>query len=164
MDGMKRIRNMTFVVAVATLVALALAVPALAEGAEVTRGDILVFADGAGLGYGAITGRAQMIRTADGKTIVNVQVTGLTPGSTYGSHVHNQACSVGTAGGHYGFGHTVTGGAGPANSEIWPGPFTANAAGHATGMVMVDETAGATAVSVVIHGPGGQKIACADLS
>lgn len=160
----RTVRHMTFVAVVATLVAVAFAVPALAQGAQVTRGYLLAFADGAGLGYSEVAGRALMVRTADGKTIVSVQVTGLTPGSTYGSHVHNQACSVGTAGGHYGFGHTVTGGAGPANSEIWPGPFTANAAGHATGMAMVDETAGATAVSVVIHGPGGQKIACADLS
>ena len=165
MNGMKTtVRHATMVAVVATLVAVAFAVPALAGGAEVTRGDLSVFADGAGLGYSEVAGRAQMVRTSDGRTIVSVQVTGLTAGSTYGSHVHSQACAVGNAGGHYGFGHTVTGGAGPGNSEIWPGPFTANAAGHATGMAMVGETAGATAVSVVIHASGGQKVACADLS
>jgi hypothetical protein len=72
-----------------------------------------------------------MVRTGDGKTIVSVQVAGLTPGATYGSHVHNQSCADGNAGGHYSFGHPVVGGAGSGNSEIWPGPFTANAAGHA---------------------------------
>lgn len=45
-----------------------------------------------------------------------------------------------------------------------PGPFTANAAGHTHGNARVGETAGVTAVSVVIHAPEGQKIACPDLS
>jgi len=152
------------VAAIMMLVAIVLAVPALAGGAQVTRGDLAVFADGSGLGYSDVTGRVQMVRTGDGKTIVTVQVAGLTPGATYGSHVHNQSCAAGSAGGHYSFGYPVEGGAGPGDSEIWPGPFTANAAGHANGMAVVDETAGVTAVSVVIHAPGGQKVACADLS
>jgi hypothetical protein len=106
----------------------------------------------------------QMVRIGDGKTIVSVQVAGLTPGATYGSHVHNQSCATGSAGGHYSFGHAVGGGVGPGDSEIWPGPFTSNAAGHANGTAIVDQTAGPTAVSVVIHAPSGQKVACADLS
>lgn len=32
-----------------------------------------------------------MVRTADGKTIVTVDVSGLTAGETHGSHVHEQA-------------------------------------------------------------------------
>ena len=152
------------VVTTAMLVAIVLAVPALAGGAQITRGDLAVFADGSGLGYSDVTGRVQMVRTGDGKTIVSVQVAGLTPGDTYGSHVHNQSCATGSAGGHYSFGHSVVGGVGPGDSEIWPGPFTSNAAGHANGTAIVDETAGSTAVSVVIHAPGGQKVACADLS
>src|SRR5688572_11784648 len=132
MSGMKRtVRHMTLTAAAAILVAVALTVPALAGGAEVTRGDLVVFADGPALGYSELSGRVQMVRTGDGKTIVSVQVAGTTPGSVYGSHVHSQACADGNAGGHYGFGHPVGGGAGPGNSEIWPGPFTANAAGHA---------------------------------
>ena len=158
-------RARRLVLAAATaLIAVALAVPALAGGAQVTNGELLVFADGTALGYGDVDGRAQMVRSGDGKTIVSVQVAGLTPGATYGSHVHNQSCADGFAGGHYNFGHPVAGGVGPGEGEIWPGPFTANPAGHANGMASVGETAGATAVSVVIHGPGGQKIACADLS
>lgn len=163
--GMKRlVPHATVVAAAAALVAVAFAVPALAGGAQVTRGDLAAFADGPGLGYSDVTGRVQMVRTGDGKTIASVQVAGLTPGATYGSHVHNQSCADGNAGGHYSFGHRVVGGAGPGNSEIWLGPFTANAAGHANGKATVGESAGVTAVSVVIHGPGGQKIACADLS
>ncbi len=165
MMGMKRlVPHTTVVLAAATLVAVALAVPALGGGAQVTRGDLTAFADGPSLGYSDVTGRAQMVRTSDGTTIVSVQVAGLTPGATYGSHVHNQSCGAGNAGGHYSFEHPVVGGAGPGTSEIWPGPFTANAGGHANGNVAVGETAGVTAVSVVIHAPGGQKIACADLS
>ena len=152
------------VAAIMMLVAILLAVPALAGGAQVTRGDLAVFADGSGLGYSDVTGRVQMVRTGDGKTIVSVQVAGLTPGATYGSHVHNQSCATGSAGGHYSFGHSVVGGAGPGDSETWPGPFVANAAGHANGTATVDETAGVIAVSVVIHAPSGQKVACADLS
>lgn len=165
MSGKRRlVPHTTVVLAAATLVAVAFAVPAFAGGAQVTRGDLTVFADGPGLGYSDVAGRVQMVRTSDGKTIVSVQVAGLTPEATYGSHVHNQSCADGNAGGHYSFGHPVVGGADPGNSEIWPGPFTANAAGHANGKATVGETAGVTAVSVVIHAPGGQKIACADLS
>jgi hypothetical protein len=153
----------TVVAAAAALVAVAFAVPALAGGAQVTRGHLADFADGPGLDYSDATGRVQMVRTGDGKTGASVQVAGLTPGATYGSHVHNQSCADGNAGGHYSFGHLVVGGAGPGNSEIWPGPFNANAAGHAHGRARVGETAGVTAVSVVIHAPGGEKIACADL-
>ncbi|MEX1125420.1 MAG: hypothetical protein WD895_10275 [Acidimicrobiia bacterium] len=153
--------------AIAMLVAVAFAVPALGGGAQVTSGDLTEFALGPSLGYTDVTGRVQMVRTGDGKTIVSVQVAGLRPGLTYGSHVHLQSCAAGDAGVHYSFGYPVVGGAGPGpNSEIWPGPFTANAAGHANGKAMVGEHAGNTAVSVVIHAPapGGQKIACADLS
>jgi hypothetical protein len=46
--------------------------------------------------------------------------------------------------------------------SIWPG-FTTNAAGVGNGNATVGWTAGSTAVSVVVHAPGGAKIACADL-
>jgi Cu-Zn family superoxide dismutase len=117
-----------------------------ASGAKVTRGDIRAFALGAGL---EISGRAQMIRTADGRTIVTVHVEGLAPDTAYGSHVHQQACATGEADGHYKF--DPAGPPAPPN-EIWPA-FTTNVAG----------TAGPNAVSVVVHAPGGAKIACADL-
>jgi hypothetical protein len=128
----------------------------------VTRGDFAPFAVGAGL---SISGHAQMIRTADGTTIVTIHVEGLQPGVTYDSHVHAAACGTGEADGHYNFGHAVSGGAGPLNGEIWPGPVTANGGGIANGRVVVGETAGPTAASVVVHRPGTapNKIACADL-
>jgi hypothetical protein len=154
----------TAIVTLAAAVAVVMfAAPAGAGGSIVTRGDIAPFAAGAGLGYGDITGSAQMIRTASGTTIVSVQVSGLVAGSTYGSHVHKQACADGDAGGHYSFGFAVPGGA-LDGSEIWPGPMLANPAGRAAGWTMVGATAGPSASSVVIHGPTGAKIACADLS
>jgi hypothetical protein len=140
----------------AAILIIALVPSVAAGGAVVTRGEVHAFATGIGLG---IAGRAQMIRTADGKTIVAVHVTGLPPDTTYGAHVHQQACGVGDADGHYRF--DPIGPAAPPN-ELWPG-FTTDAAGVGNGKATADGTAGPTAVSVVIHAPGGAKIACADL-
>jgi hypothetical protein len=108
----------------------------------------------------SITGRAQMIRTADGTTIVSVHVEGLAADTAYGSHVHQAACAVGDADGHYK--NDPAGPAAPPN-EIWPA-FTTNASGVGNGNAIVDWTAGTAAVSVVVHAPGGAKFACADLS
>lgn len=149
----------------ATILALAvvlMAAPAFAGGATVAKGSFQTFADGPKLGYD-VDGIASMVRTASGKTIVSVNVTGLIPGAPYGSHVHNQPCADGFAGGHYRFDEPVAGGA-LDGFEIWPGPFTANPAGNAHGKTTVYATAGADAVSVVIHAPTSEKIACADLS
>ncbi len=142
---------------VATSLALLLAPSVLARGATVTRGDIGAFATGFGQ---PITGRAEMIRTPDGKTMVSVHVVGLSANTTYGSHVHQLPCGTSEADGHYK--NDPAGPAAPPN-EIWPG-FTTNAAGVGNGKATVAWTAGATAVSVVVHAPGGAKIACADLS
>src|SRR5215210_1015604 len=75
----------------ATCLALLLAPSVLALGATVTRGDIHSFAAGTGLG---ISGRAEMVRTPDGRTIVTVHVEGLNPDTTYGSHVHQLPCGT----------------------------------------------------------------------
>ena len=137
---------------------LAFAPIALAGGATVTRGEISAFATGVGQ---SISGHAVMLRTADGRTIVSIHVQGLAPGTTYASHVHQQPCGVADADGHYRFDP-----AGPATppNEIWPGPFTTTDAGVGNANTIAAGTAGAAAVSVVIHAPGGAKIACADLS
>lgn len=157
----------TGILAVAAMLVVLMAAPLSAAGAQVTKGSFEPFAAGTGdADYGDVAGKARMIRTASGRTIVEVTVSGLVPGETYGSHVHNQACDDGDAGGHYSFGFPVPGGAFDDGSEIWPGPFTANAAGRAVGWTMVGATAGSTAVSVVIHAPASSsnaKIACADL-
>lgn len=153
----------TGTLAVAAILVVLMAAPLSAQGARVTTGSLEVFAAGIGhADYGDVEGKAVMIRTASGATIVVVTVSGLKPGETYGSHVHKQTCNDNYAGGHYGFGFAVPGGA-LDGSEIWPGPFTANSAGRAVGSTVVGATAGSSAVAVVIHAPGGAKIACADL-
>jgi hypothetical protein len=156
-----RIRKRIVAGLVGALAVVLLATSVSAGGAQVTSGAFETFA--AGTGNYDIEGRAQMVRTPSGKTIVSVVVSGLVPGAIYGSHVHEQACGTGAAGLHYRFDDPVPGGALDGH-EIWPGPFTANAAGRAVGWTSVGETAGVDAVSVVIHAPGGAKIACADLS
>lgn len=151
----RRLRRLPSLLAGAALVA-AFVPSALAGSAIITRGDFAPFVVNTDL---QITGRAQMNRTADGKTIVSVHVEGLLAGTTYGAHVHAAACANGFADGHYK--DDPAGPAAPPN-EIWPG-FTTNEAGIGNGNATVDWTAGSTAVSVVVHAPGGAKIACADL-
>ena len=143
-----------------------LAGPAASSGAEVTRGDFHAFAVATGSEL-SIGGHAQMVRTADGKTKVSIQVTGLAPDATYGSHVHAGSCATNeTGGGHYFFGGSVPDGDGPGANEIWPGPVTANGGGVGKGKTTVGATAGPDAMSVVIHRSGAapNKIACADLT
>ncbi len=142
---------------VAAAAVVGLAVSSAAGGsAIVTSGDLTAFATSSDPG---ISGRAIMIRTGDDRTIVSVHVEGLAAGTAYGSHVHRQACADELADGHYQ--QLPAGGAAPPN-EIWPG-FTTNAAGVGNGMASVDYLARPEAMSVVIHAPGGAKIACADL-
>lgn len=145
-------------VAIATLALGAAFVPsALAGGATVTRGDFHAY-NGSNL---PIAGHATMIRTADGRTIVTIHVDGLAAGLTYGSHVHAKACGDTLGGLHYKFNAA---GAGTPPNEIWPGPVTANPAGIANSNTIAEGTADILqAISVVIHAPGGARIACADL-
>jgi len=140
----------------------AIAVPALAGGSVVTSGDFATFA----AGTGDVGGHAHMVRTADGTTKVKIHVTGLDKNATYVSHVHNQACDVGEAGGHFKQNHA---GPGEPPNEIWPGsgPFSPNRAGIANEVATADYSANEDAVSVVVHlklMTSAPKVACADLS
>jgi Cu-Zn family superoxide dismutase len=136
--------------------ALALAPSILAMGATVTRGEFAAFATGIGLPIG---GRAQMVRTPDGKTIVSIHVTGLAPNTSYPAHVHQLPCDTSDADGHYR--NDPAGPAAPPN-EIWP-LFTTDGEGVGNGKATVDWVARASAQAVVVHAPSGLKIACADL-
>jgi prepilin-type processing-associated H-X9-DG protein len=154
----------TVAVLVAVPVFLLQLSPAGSSSSQVTRGEFGVFAAGAGdARFEHLQGHAQMVRAADGKTIVTVEVTGLVPGITYPVHVHAAACNAGFADGHFKFDPS---GAADSYNELWPG-FTANAAGAGNGRAVADRTAGANAVSVVIHSPDATpapKVACADLN
>jgi hypothetical protein len=153
----------TAIVLVALPLVLLHTSPAGSSGSQVSRGQFDVFAAGVGdTRFDALRGHAQLIRAADGKTVVKVEVTGLVPGTTYPVHVHAAPCGVGAANGHFQF---QPGGPADDYNELWPG-FTANAAGAGNGMAVADRTAGETAVSVVIHSPDrtpAPKVACADL-
>ena len=148
------IRTMAFT----AVAAMAIGVHGTAAAGEtlVTNGEFAAFATSSDPGF---TGHATMVRTADGKTIVSVSVRGLAANTTYGSHVHAFPCAENFAGGHYK--HDLTGPASPPN-EIWPA-FTTNGGGVGNGNATAPWVARPDARSVVIHAPGGAKIACADL-
>ena len=158
---MRRSMKASIVSLVATGAVLVMSAPGFTQGAEVTSGDFQVFATGVGnTAYDNVSGRAQMVRTAEGKTIVKVNVSGLAANTAYLAHVHTLACGTNAANGHYRFDP-----AGPANStnELWPG-FTTDSDGSGSGKAVSPMTAGSTAVSVVIHTAAGAKILCADLA
>src|SRR5262245_35385417 len=121
-------------VAMAAIALGASLAPTSLAAAVVTNGEFHAF----NVRDPGISGRAQMIRTADGRTIVTIHVEGLGPGLVYGSHVHAQACANNLAGGHYKF--DPAGASAPPN-EIWPGPFTANPAGIGNADTVADGTA-----------------------
>ena len=149
-----------FVVLASSLALLLFVASAFAQGAQVTQGDFHSYASGPGLGY-EVSGQAQMIRTANGRTLVHIQLRGLHPEVTYGAHVHNLPCDDNNGGGHY---QHIDGGSVDAVNEIWPG-FTTNTVGNGSGNAVNDFTARQEAQSVVIHDPtaANARIACADL-
>ena len=106
-------------------------------------------------------------------TVVKINVAGLDPAKTYGSHLHNDTCAAG-GGKHY---QNVAGGAIVPPNELWLANSglslrsnrggVAHASGSAAWMARTSAAAPATnARSVVVHepGPGGARIACVDLS
>jgi hypothetical protein len=124
---------------------------------------------GAGLGYD-IHGSAKMT-IGPSSTTVKINVSGLDPAKTYGSHLHNGTCATG-GGGHY---QDIAGGQIVPPNELWltnsGTSLRSNRGGvaHATGsapwIARTSATAPTTnARSVVVHEPGGARIACADLS
>ena len=129
------------------------------QGAKITSGKFSTYAAGIDRAYD-ITGRAMMIRTPNGKTIVDIRVKNLFPNTSYMTHVHNLPCNVKNGGGHYQ--HEV-GGAVDEINEIWP-VFTTNAAGIGNGFAKNDFYARPDAQSIVVHDTDGARIACADLT
>ena len=153
-----RILSLTLACLMALGLILALAFPGLASDGEVTRGKFVTYASGPELGYD-ISGQARMTRTASGKTLVSTHAAGLLPNTSYGVHVHNQACEDNNGGGHY---QNIPGGPVDPTNEIWPG-FTTDDNGVGNGKAVHAFYARPEAQAVVIHAPGGARIACADL-
>ena len=123
---------------------------------------------GAGLGYD-IHGSAKMT-IGPSNTVVKINVSGLDPAKTYGSHLHNGTCATG-GGGHY---QDIAGPEIVPPNELWltnsglmlrsNSGGVAHATGSAPWIARTSASAPTTnARSVVVHEPGGARIACADL-
>ncbi len=111
-------------------------------------------------GTAEASGVAQLLRTEAGDTIVQIQVTGLSPETQYGSHLHALPCDVNVGGGHYLIDPEADPGAA---NEIWPA-FTTDAEGIGHGRATaVGHVVRGDAQSVVVHSPAGDKLLCADL-
>lgn len=152
-------RRLIMSVAFAALLVFAMVVPAVAGGAEVTKGDFETYSTGLVRGFD-IGGHATMVRAPSGKTIVRTHVTGLAPDTAYGSHVHNKPCDDADGGGHY---QDLPGGPVDSINEMWVS-FTTNSAGIGLGKTINAFWARPEAQSIVVHDTDGARIACADLS
>lgn len=129
------------------------------ESDTLSSGDVNTTPEGEALNY-TLTGGAFMVRGADGRTSVRVEVGGLKPDTSYGVHVHVQACRTG-GGAHYKLDEAVVD-AEEAN-ELWPAVQT-DPNGWGAGYVTVEHTARPEAQAVVLHEPGtNERIACIDL-
>lgn len=130
-------------------------------GVIVTSGKVVTTTAGINLGYKA-RGHARMERRLPGETgitTVTLQVEGLIPGLTYGTHVHNGTCASG-GGGHYQ--HVVGGDVNNIN-EIWLN-LTADKSGKGVSKAEHAHLAREDARSIVIHESGlPTRIVCIDL-
>ncbi len=145
--------------------------PVAAAGNQSLHGTFRETAVGAGLGYN-ISGSAKLTIGASTST-AKVNVAGLDVAKIYGSHLHNGTCASG-GGLHYR--DDVSGSPFPPN-ELWlsstanpKGGLVPNNGGVAHGdgsspwAARTDSLTLTNARSIVVHAPGGARIACADLS
>ena len=130
------------------------------SAAEISTGNFAVTDTGKERGY-AIDGRAMLVKNTLGSTEVYAQVLGLTPGASYGSHLHNLPCDLG-GGGHYKFDPTIADVI--RENEMWL-PLTADSNGAALSEDQANHYARPEAQSIVVHDhTDGARIACADLT
>ncbi len=127
---------------------------------SIEMGQFALVGEPGDAGTAEASGVAQLLRTESGDTIVQIQVTGLSPEAQYGAHLHALACDVNVGGGHYLIDPEADPGA---DNEIWPA-FTTDADGVGHGRATaVGHVARGDAQSVVVHSPAGDKLLCADL-
>ena len=105
------------------------------------------------------SGRVMVLRGDDETTLAYIQAIGLAANTAYGAHVHNLPCDLG-GGGHYKNDPDVP--TAEEDNEIWLS-FTTNNQGNGLGQGTGDFLARPEAQSIVVHNPGGLRIACADL-
>ncbi|MEQ9503503.1 MAG: hypothetical protein RIT81_42000 [Deltaproteobacteria bacterium] len=125
-------------------------------------GSFTVTPAGTTAGFDQMTGTAAMVREDTGYTDVRVEVAGLTPDTTFATHVHDAPCNDNGGGPHYKIDEmemdTIE------SNEIWPN-IDVNTDGDGVGLIRVNHYARPSATSVVIHEPMmAERIACADLS
>jgi hypothetical protein len=151
-------------VALASLVGSSTTVDA--TGRNSFHGRFSETADGQAVGYD-IHGVAGM-RVGHRGTVVWVVLTGLDPAKDYGSHLHNGSCASG-GGGHY---QDVEGGAVTPPNELWVTTSGTIVESNRHGVAFASGSASwtarttgpmTTAQSVIVHEPGGVRIACANL-
>lgn len=137
---------------------------------ESLHGTFTTTSTGATAGYD-IHGSAKLTVVAD-STTADVNIAGLDPALHYGSHLHDGTCASG-GGNHY---RNAPAGAATPPNELWlstsdnpVGGIDSNPGGvaHASGSApwtarLTSEQTNAR--SIVVHAPGGARIACADLS
>jgi hypothetical protein len=112
--------------------------------------------------YENVTGKALIVRLANGTTVVQLQAEGLTADTQYPAHVHALPCGVDNGGGHYMIDPALT--PSTAANEIHVG-FTTDQSGIGRASVSVNHAARPDAQSIVIHDPAASntKMACVDL-
>lgn len=114
-----------------------------------------------------ITGSATLVRDMNG-TIVNVNVTGLSPAAVYAAHVHALPCATTLAGGHYKKDPLIVDAL--ETNELWPVIGNRPDGTVNNTVTIAQHVARADAQSIVIHRiPDGEgalplKVACADLT
>jgi Cu/Zn superoxide dismutase len=155
----------------AALAALAVTTAAIAApGARIARTELGAYttAHTGVVTDTAVTARAHVVATPDGRTILSVTAEGLAPGGSYAVHVHYGACTDYL--GHFQYEHP-----GPAtrDNEVWL-DLDANAAGRASDQAQIALFDLEQSLSLVIHqhsnpdtgsgaGPPGPRIACGNL-
>ncbi len=133
--------------------------PAAAAATRVDTGRQALVSYNATFVPAGATARVRAIATASGKTVVTLQVRGLSPNREYGSHAHQFACGAtgAIAGGHYQYvvdpvqPSTDDAYANPQN-EIWL-DFTTDSEGNGSAQTVVEWQfpADRRAQSVIIH-------------
>lgn len=179
MSSKRRLAVIAAVGATGLVAAVSVATSSSADaGRQAMRADITEFTtprSGVVTASG-VTGQAHLTRTSSDRSVVAMQVEGLTPGAEYGVHVHFGRCADFLP--HYQHDHYsgFDGSQGPITraNEVWL-DVTGNAAGRASDTVRTLSVNSDLPLSVVVHQRAnpdrttttpapGPRIACGDFA